>query len=79
MSSVTFQLASQLEEAFNAVGASMMSDEFAGKLLAYVYVMGGGNEAFIHELERKGENTPWLERIYSRYNLKRPNVKKNGK
>jgi hypothetical protein len=116
MSSVTFQLASQLEEAFNAVGASMMSDEFAGKLLAYVYVMGGGNEAvvynealnagiaiaaqkfnikggempkaksipivraFIHELERKGEDTPWLERIYSRYNISRnQNVIKNGK
>ena len=38
-------LAAQLEQAFNQVGASMMGDEFAAKLLAYVYVMGGGNEA----------------------------------
>lgn len=106
MSYRTFQLAQQLEEAFNQVGASMMSLNFAAKLLAYVYVMGGGNEAvcyneglnagiaiaqqkfnikggerpdykgiacikaFIHELERKGDDTPWLKEIYSRYNLK---------
>ena len=44
------QLAADLENAFNQFGASMMRDEFAAKLLAYVYVMGGGNEAVtIHE------------------------------
>lgn len=96
MSSQTFQLAQQLEEAFNQIGTLSMN--FAAKLLAYVYVMGGGNEAvvyneglnagiaiaaqkfnikggcvpmmksipviraFIHELERKGDDTPWLKR-----------------
>ena len=43
-----FQLAQQLEEAFNQVGSSMMSMNFAAKLLAYVYVMGGGNEAVVY-------------------------------
>ena len=38
-------LAGQLEEAFSSVGASLMPAEFAAKLLAYLYVMGGGNEA----------------------------------
>lgn len=39
-----------MEAAFNSVGSSMMSAEFAAKLLAYVYVMGGGNEAVtLHE------------------------------
>lgn len=106
MSYQTFQLAQQLEEAFNGIGSSMMSLNFAAKLLAYVYVRGGGNEAvtmheglnagiaiaqqkfnikggerpdykgvaciraFINELERKGDNTPWLKDIYQRYNLK---------
>lgn len=106
MSNQTFQLAQQFEEAFNSIGASMMSMNFAAKLLAYVYVMGGGNEAvvyheslnagiaiaaqkfhikggerpvaksipviraFINELERKGNKTPWLKDIYKRYNLK---------
>lgn len=105
MSIQTFQLASQLEEAFNQIGCSMMTDVFAAKLLAYVYVMGGGNEAvtmheglnagiaiaqqkfnlkggevpsrkipliriYIKQLEKNGENTPWLKQIYSRYNLK---------
>lgn len=41
------QLAGQLEEAFNQIGASMMNNEFAAKLLAYLYVMGGGNEAVV--------------------------------
>lgn len=50
MSSQTFQLAGQLEQAFNNIGSSMMSDDFACKLLAYLYVMGGGNEAVtMHE------------------------------
>lgn len=44
------QLAANLENAFNQIGGSMMKNEFAAKLLAYVYVMGGGNEAVtIHE------------------------------
>lgn len=43
-----FQLAKDLEQAFNQVGASMMSDEFAAKLLAYVYVCGGGNEMVVY-------------------------------
>lgn len=106
MSKETFNLASNLEQAFNSIGTSMMSLNFAAKLLAYVYVMGGGNEAvvnheglnagiaiaqrkfnifggetpdykvivciraFINELERKGDKTPWLKQIYDRYNLK---------
>lgn len=110
-----FQLAQQLEEAFNQVGSSMMSMNFAAKLLAYVYVMGGGNEAvvynegmnagiaiasqkfkikggeipearaipviraFIKELEREGDNTPWLKEIFNRYNISNKIVKKNGK
>lgn len=45
MNEKTHILAKQLEEAFNQIGTSMMSNEFAAKLLAYVYVMGGGNEA----------------------------------
>lgn len=48
MSNRTFQLAQQFEEAFNLVGTSMMSMNFAAKLLAYVYVMGGGNEAVVY-------------------------------
>ena len=35
----------QLEEAFNSIGASMMSTEFAAKLLAWTLKYGGGNEA----------------------------------
>lgn len=34
----TFSLAQSLEEAFNQFGASMMSDAFAGKLLAWAMV-----------------------------------------
>ena len=45
MSHNNYQLAGQLEAAFNSVGTSMLTDDFACKLLAYVYVMGGGNEA----------------------------------
>lgn len=41
-------LAGQLEQAFSQIGFTMMSDEFAAKLLAYVYVMGGGNEAVVY-------------------------------
>lgn len=46
----SYQLAQQLERCFQQIGTSMMSDEFAAKLCAYVYVMGGGNEAVVmHE------------------------------
>jgi len=105
MSAQTFQLAQQLEAAFNQVGASMMTQAFAGKLLAYVLVRGGGNEAVVYnegmnagiaiaaqkfnikggeipkaisipiirafaaELERKGDETPWLQEIYKRYHI----------
>lgn len=44
----TSQLAAQMEEAFNLIGSSMMSNGFAAKLLAYVYVYGGGNEAVVY-------------------------------
>jgi hypothetical protein len=40
-----YDFARELEAAFNSVGASVMSADFAAKLLAYVFVMGGGNEA----------------------------------
>lgn len=106
MSIATFKLAGDLEEAFNKVGASMMTTAFAAKLLAYVYVRGGGNEAvvynealnagiaiaqrkmrilggevpdrralatipvYIRELEKKGDDTPWLKEIYERYRLR---------
>lgn len=43
----TFQMAQQMEEAFNLVGHSMMKEDFAAKLLAYTYVCGGGNEAVV--------------------------------
>lgn len=50
MSNFSGQLAADLENAFKQIGASMMRDDFAAKLLAYVYVMGGGNEAVtVHE------------------------------
>lgn len=45
MNDFSGKLAADLENAFNQFGASMMTDDFAAKLLAYVYVMGGGNEA----------------------------------
>src|SRR6476619_6063083 len=34
-------MAQQLEEAFNQIGESMMKPEFAAKLLAFTYVLGG--------------------------------------
>jgi len=40
-----YTLAQGLEAAFNKFGRSTMSDDFAAKLLAFVFVMGGGNEA----------------------------------
>ena len=44
----SLDLARQLEQAFNSVGTSMMSDDFASKLLAWLYVEGGGNELVTH-------------------------------
>ena len=38
-------LAGQLEEAFNNIGLSMMTYDFAGKLLAWLLKYGGGMEA----------------------------------
>lgn len=43
----SYQLAQDLEQAFEQIGMTMMTDDFAAKLLAYVYVMGGGNEAVV--------------------------------
>lgn len=43
----SYGLAGQFEEAFNQFGYSMMTDDFAAKLLAYVLQMGGGNEAVV--------------------------------
>ena len=37
----------ELEDAFNQIGSSMMSDDFASKLLAWFMVYGGGNESTI--------------------------------
>lgn len=57
MSVQSAQLARDLEQAFKSIGSSMMSDDFASKLLAYVYVMGGGNEAVtLHEGLNAGIN-----------------------
>jgi len=44
----TAKLARDLEQSFNAIGSSMMSNDFAAKLLAYVYVCGGSNEVITH-------------------------------
>ena len=41
-------LAGQLEEAFNNIGSSMMTYDFAGKLLAFLLKYGGGMEAVTH-------------------------------
>lgn len=38
-------LAAELEESFNQVGLSMMTFDFAGKLLAFLLKYGGGMEA----------------------------------
>lgn len=38
----------QLENALNEIGCSMMSDDFAAKLLAFVLVMGGEYEEVTH-------------------------------
>ncbi len=43
----SFKLAGELEQAFNSIGESMMSDEFAGKLLAYLLDIGGNSEIVV--------------------------------
>ncbi len=43
-----FGMAQNMEYAFSQIGGSMMSDDFAAKLLAYCLVMGGGNESVTH-------------------------------
>ncbi len=44
------KLPQQLEQAFNQIGTSMMSDDFACSLMAYTLVLGGSNEqVVIHE------------------------------
>lgn len=68
--------AGQLEQAFNSIGGSMMSADFAGKLLAYLYELGGGNESVtLHKgmnagimiaqekFNLKGGSTPTMEGI----------------
>jgi len=44
----TAKLARDLEQSLNAIGCSMMNNDFAAKLLAYVYVCGGSNENITH-------------------------------
>ena len=44
----TFKLAQDMEASFNAVGHSMMSDEFACKLLAYCLVFGNDENVVLH-------------------------------
>lgn len=44
MTSEIRKLAIELEASFNSIGESLMSEDFAAKLLAYVYVCGGANE-----------------------------------
>jgi hypothetical protein len=38
-------LLKDMEDAFNSIGTTMFSDDFCCKLLAWVYIFGGGNEA----------------------------------
>jgi hypothetical protein len=45
--SFVFREMMAMEEAFNSVGVSMMSDDFAAKLLAYVSVLGGRDESVV--------------------------------
>lgn len=41
MNDHSFSLAQDMELAFNSIGESMMKDDFACKLLAYTYCIGG--------------------------------------
>jgi hypothetical protein len=40
-----------LDEAFRSIGMNMLSDDLCCKLLAYTYVMGGGNEAVVYNVK----------------------------
>lgn len=42
------ELYQQLNDAFKSVGVNMLSDDTCCKVLAYLYVMGGGNEAVVY-------------------------------
>lgn len=102
----------QFEEALNQIGASMMTDDFACKLLAWLNVIGGYTELTvinpavnggiqiaqkklniyggeipnqrlmpmllqrIQELKSFQEETTWLDEIYDRYPVLKPNKKK---
>jgi len=46
MSGNSIFLSRDLEQAFNSIGSSMMSLEFASKLMAFIYVYGGENSIF---------------------------------
>jgi hypothetical protein len=46
-SGFAYRHAMDLQEAFMSIGTSMIKPDFACKLLAYVLVMGGGNEAAV--------------------------------
>jgi hypothetical protein len=41
-------LSGQFEEAMNQIGFSTMDDESAARLLAFLYLMGGGNEEVVY-------------------------------
>lgn len=43
-----YRLGGDLEAAFQSMGLTMVRSDFAAKLLAWVYCMGGGNEAVTH-------------------------------
>lgn len=75
--------AGQLEEAFVKIGLSMMSEDFAGKLLAFLLKYGGGMEAVTHhkglnagimiaqqKFNIKGGETPTIEglQMLQKYN-----------
>lgn len=43
-----YRLGDDMEAALQSIGLSMLGADFAAKLLAWVYCMGGGNEAVTH-------------------------------
>jgi len=47
MSHQDFKLAQDIQSAFMSIGHSAINADFACKLLAYTYVMGGGNKAVV--------------------------------
>ena len=42
------KLGLDIEDAFNQIGTTMMSDDFAAKLLAWLHI-NGGNEAVVND------------------------------